>query len=213
MDKMFWEDTNQANERLQGTYVLHNNRVVYVERCDDRAEGPSARVLISRAGKQSWIPLADKGFNDFHKLPPLGYVNVFYYGEPRAVYLERMPERSRAHGLKNARVSVEDLGEAGFKPSRLDYSYIVSSDEGYEARLAGEYPTAKEIIANLTSGCSAAFSPVYAIVRDSFGTARLYRRRLLVGAITNDIVQFTRTTDCYREELAGIERFDIRVEG
>lgn len=214
MGKMFWEDIQQASERLNGTYILYGDKVVIVDRCDIRDGNPSALVVYPKGEKSSeWLALDDPKFHDFHRLPPMGYVNVFYFGEPRAVYLERLPERSRAHGLKNGRIAVYELLESGPKnSSKLDFSRVVS-DDGYAMTTEGVYPTAREIIDNLPAKCSAALSPTYAISRDAFGAFRLYRRQILVGVIMEDVVKFSRTTDCYREELTGMERFNIKVEG
>jgi hypothetical protein len=207
--KMFWEDVQQAQDRLSGTYVLHGDKVVFVERCENRDRLPSARCLDTIASSTAWYPLTDEAFHDFHKLPPLGYVNITRTGYPHAVLLQRLPERSRSHGLKTNRISVSGLVGPGLAPSAYNYDHIVV-DKGYGMAIRGEYPTAKEILDNLDEDTSAAFSPSYAISRDSFGILRLFRKQLMIGVIDEEVVKFARTTDCYREELQQTTTFDIR---
>ena len=206
---MFWEDIHQAAERLPNSYILYGDDVVSVVRCETRKEGPSAQVYFMKDGREEWKSLDDPLFHDFHRLPPLGFVNVVSLGKPTAILLTRLPERSRIHGLKNSRVKCEELTPAGLmKSSKTDYSRI-TTDKGYSWRIANSYPTASEIMEKLPDGCSAAFSPTYGISKDSFGISRLFRRGLAVGIIHENGLRLTKQTAAYREELEESAMFNI----
>lgn len=206
---MFWEDINQANERLQGTYVLHGERVLYVDRAEDNGNGPILRC--SPIGKTSMesISLADPLWNDFHTLPPMGYMNYIGDGIPRAVHMARRPERSRSHGIRSAAVVVTDLRGTGPVPSSNKDFSIVAIDKGYKYRVSGIFPTVSEILEGLVEESSAAFSPTFAICKDSFGLFRLYRKLALIGLISNKGIRLSPSTICYREEVEETKGFDL----
>jgi hypothetical protein len=208
--KMFWEDVAQASERLVGTYILYGNQVYYVGSVDIKDRVPSARLTDMATGGTTWKDLADEGFHDFHKLPPLGYVNLVNTGYPQAALLTRIPERSRLHGLRANRIAVAFVSGASVGPAPINYENIVV-DKGYQLSIDKQFPSAKQILENIDERQSAAFSPSYAISKDEFGVFRLWRRNLLVAIINEENVSFSKTTDCYREELDQTETFDIPV--
>lgn len=208
--KMFWEDVAQANERLAGTYILYGDDVRYVGECGTREGTPSGRLHDMRTGRSEWVDLADEKFHDFHKLPPMGYVNLISLGYPQAALLTRIPERSRLHGIRANRVAVAFLNGAALGNGGYGYEQIVV-DKGYDSAVVKEFPTAKQIIENLDEKQSAAFSPRYAISKDEFSVFRLWRRNLLIGIINEESVSFAKTTSCYKEELDQTETFDIGI--
>lgn len=208
--KMFWEDIQQASERLTGTYVMYGDDPAYVERVETRDDGPSARLLFPN-DTAVWKLLADEAFNDFHKLPPLGYVNVVGYGRPMAVLMARIPERSRSHGLKDNRIAVHDLTDKGLVSSHTFSLTSVLRDKGYKYRISNIYPTVSEIIEKLPDGCSAAFDSKYAVVKDSFGLLRLYRRNAAIGLLDTAGIRLNRLSVFYREEIQELDNFNLNV--
>lgn len=208
--KMFWEDVQQANERLAGTYVLYGDEAKYIAECASRDGTPKARVINMRTAKEDWVDLADEKFHDFHKLPPMGYVNLISLGYPQAALLTRIPERSRLHGIRANRVAVAFLNGPTLSNGGLGFEQIVV-DKGYYDAIVKSYPTARQILENLEERESAAFSPSYAISKDDFSVFRLWRRNLLIGIINEEVVSFAKTTECYREELDQTETFNIPV--
>lgn len=209
MAKMFWEDVNQANERLANTYVMYGDDIYHIDRCENASGTPSAYAADPIHGNYRFISLEDDAWHNFHKLPPMGYVNVMSYGFPMAVLLTRLPERSRSHGIKANRVSVAHLAGGAIAGSPINFVHIVN-DSGYRDNIRGAYPTARQILDNLDEGQSAAFHPSYAISKDDFGIFRLFRKHLMVGVIEDSSVRYTKVTDCYREELEQTESFNIR---
>lgn len=209
MDKMFWESVEQANERLSGTYIMYGDKPYYVEGTSTREAGPSARLSDLETGKTTWKVLTDEAFHNFHRLPPLGFVNIVSRGAPVAVYMARIPERSRAHGLKDNRVAVHELGPNGMARGTGMFFSRVAQDKGYTWRVANIYPTAQEIMDKLPENCSTAFSPQYAILKDSSGLFRLFRKTELIGLITDRGLRLSPKTVCYREELEETEAFNI----
>lgn len=209
-NKMFWEDVQQANERLAGTYILYGDAVRYVASCETRDGIPSARLQDMRTGNQEWRDLSDENFHSFHKLPPMGYVNLVSLGYPQAALLTRHPERSRLHGIRSNRVAVAFLNGPALGNGGYGYEQV-ATDFGYDDAIKRDFPTAKQIIENLDEKQSAAFSPSYAISKDEFSVFRLWRRNLLIGIVNEDSVSFTRETSCYKEELEQTESFDIPV--
>lgn len=209
-DKMFWEDVAQAVDRLTGTYVMYGDDAVYVDRVEARPDGPSARISFPGGGS-AWKLLTDDAFHDFHKLPPMGYVNVVGAGKPMAVLLTRYPERSRSHGIKSGKVAVADLTDKGLVGSRIfDFASVVR-DKGYSYRIAGIYPSISEIVEKLEEGCSAAFDSKYAVVKDSFGLLRLFRRNAPVGLLNENGLHLSKTAMFYREEISELDNFNLNV--
>lgn len=208
---MFWEDVVQAGERLTGTYIMYGDEPVKVQAVESRAEGPSATIENVKTGSRTRKLLSDPKFHDFHKLPPLGYINLIGFKKPVAVYTKRIPERSRSHGLRDNRVTVSLLDQNGLGTTFGINLASVLSDDGYKHRVEGFYPTAEEIVENLPEDCSAAFSPTYAIYKDAYGLFRLFRREGMVGLISHRGLRLTRETACYQEELIELENFNIET--
>lgn len=204
---MFWEDSRQADERLTGTYVMYGDKPVMI----DRVSNDSAVIVPADGSPSKTVRLDDPLFYDFHKLPPLGYVNVVGTGTPLAVLLTRVPERSRSHGLKSGRVTIEELLQAGMMKSPRFNLNGVLSDKGYSHRIAGIYPKVSEILDKLPEGCSVAFSPKYAVCLDGFGLFRLFRRNRQIGLVTPNGLRLSESTACFREDLQAEPSFDINA--
>lgn len=211
----FWESVEQARERLESSYLMYGNDPVYTHRIENRGGIPSANITSSTPGSEIrgdglWKDLADPAFHSFHKLPPLGYVNLRNIGQPTAAFLYRRPEVSRAHGLRNGRIDVGGPYGTIYRRSEVyDFSGILSN-LGYRDRLEGTYPTASEIVEKLPNGASAAFSPTFAVSRDAFGNRYLWRRQTLVGTLSEGVTLLRPDTRCYAEELSELPAHDIQ---
>ncbi len=210
--KMFWEDVQQARDRLEGSWILYDNQPVSVSSVGQRDEGPSAQCLCPKTGKVTWRLLTDPAFGDFHRLPPLGYVNLVRPGKPTAVYLTRVPDRSRLHGLRSNKVTLHELTPMGLVACSGKYPLeVIFADRGYDYRVADVYPDATEVIEKLPEGCSAAIDSRYAIAKDSFGLCRLYRRQACVGLLNENGLRLSRNSEFYKEEISEIPAFNVNL--
>ena len=199
-----WADADQASNRLRDSYVLYGNDVFYVAEIRRGHDGLMVYGTIMKSGKNAEFPIYDEFFHGFRKLPPLGWINLAKVPEPTAVFTRRIPQRSNGHGLRDNRVSVQEMREGALSRSpRFGYNAIVK-DPGYEDMILGNFPSASEIIERLKTPSVVAFSKRYAIRRTILGEFYLYRNADLVGAIGNGEVVVPKTTSWCKEELAEV---------
>lgn len=204
MDDIFWENIEQARDRLIGTYILHGDTPVCVESIS--ATGTCTVSDPFELGLKEF-PLSDPQFHRFHKLPSMGFVNLVGFKRPLAVFLKRIPERSRSHGIKPGKVTVLGLTAGDFRRSEgINYNAVLS-DKGYKECIKGNFPNPKEICDFLSYGESAAFSSKYAILRDTFGMFWLFRGDKRIGLLLDQKLSLSKTTECFAEELKEIPDF------
>ena len=211
----FWTDSQQASERLAGSVILYDNLPHYVAEIRGGYADDVPRAFMSRgvnyntSGKLIQRKLDSSKFARFRELPPMGWVNLrpSKGGPARAVFLSRISVRRMAHGLSDNNCRVFD---PSYNPTRLGgYSFMsVFADPGYEDACAGKYPDMSDIHLNLNDEESAAYSPLYAIVRDSEGLTWLYRKDKKIGLFSGtDTLNLLRTGRCFIEELTEDPRF------
>lgn len=207
----FWEDAQQASERLTNTYVLHGDTPFFVQTVSPGdGETPSAIGRAYPLEKSEIHNLDDPAFHRFRKLPPVGWVNCERYSE--GLYLERRPIRSRVHGLNDNNVRVGFIPDQAVRLSFGDFSFeSVVKDPAYAQCCVGEYPSLEETLSCIRSGTTIAISNKYAVKRDSEGLRWLYRLSERVGLFSGNASLLLANSSAYlREEL--VEDPAISVE-
>lgn len=171
---MFWTDAAQATERLVGTFVLLGDEPVYVESI---RTNNSAVVRRYNQDNTLEVPLDDKRFHRFRKLPKVGWFNSERRAE--ALFFDRRPVRSRLHGLGRHNVTVLRVGA---ELQQADASYDREAlDPGYHAANKDDYPSLEQVVTNLQERSTMALSPMYAVRRDDLGLRWLFRAKDKVG--------------------------------
>jgi hypothetical protein len=195
--KFLWADGTQAQERIQGTYLLFDKQLAYVQ----EIRSSTATIVYTATGKSENVRLNDDRWNDFRDIPPLGWINIFLGGRPKAIFLKRIPVRGRRHGLTRECVVSLILLEEGVSNNGAPSFELVVTDEGYGCSIRGEYPSLEEILTRLPTGCSAAFSPKFAVFRSKTGLFWIYRNELNIGFIQNGTIQTFSEMKFAEEEL------------
>jgi hypothetical protein len=183
----FWTDAQQADERLSGTFVLRDNKVVYIRMID----GLNALFTdpVGRAPLQA-EPLNSPLWHNFRKLPPLGWRNVAVKNVARkpivgAIYLRRRAIRGRSHGYNANNVNLYSFFE---EPGRVTAERNLALGHVYGDELNDDpnhYPRFEEAYDLLRAGTSAALSNKFALNKDSDNLTWLFRKRERVGLVTD----------------------------
>lgn len=130
MDKMFWEDIQQANDRLAGSFVMFGNDPVYVG-CESRDRflplvfsGEKKRLL----GRRSPIPVS-VSFT-IYLLSATSMSTPMKSREPQ-FHCAATLRAVRIHGLRPNGIWVQELLRGDLVDSRLDYTSIAFREKGY----------------------------------------------------------------------------------
>ena len=201
----FWEDRDNARERIQGSYIMYDDDIVYVEAVDTYESKLSAKVLDPAAkgsnARYRWIPLDDPGFKMFRELPLVGWVNVALRGRPCAFYLRRTPRRQRMHGLSANSIFVLEF-RGGSLVKSGDYGCAsVFGDDAYKLCLQGKYPSLEMVLDRLPAGMSCAINNKYVIYHDDGGLKWLFRNEERIGMISGMSLVLLKGASCYQDEL------------
>ena len=184
MKDLFWEDAQQARDRLSNTVVLYGDDPVFIG--DVRPDGPvvKADVTFYPTGKFIQLNLADSRFHKFRTLPPLGWVNNTK--DKTAYYLERRVRRTTRHGLFNDNTSClfADLAGGGVIEAGHRFSTI-SQDLGFSESCKGLFPTLEEVLTNVKQGNIIAISNSFAIGKNPIGAYLLYHHKICCGIFTD----------------------------
>jgi hypothetical protein len=201
----FWTDAVQAAERLEGTFVMDRDNVVYIQRIDELDA-----VFNDPLGKQPQErkPLASEDWSNFRKLPPLGWHNIDYApGRPfkrftGAVYLRRRALRTRTHGLNGNNVNVMTFFQA---PGQLTVDRNIPLAQVFGDPLfkdPAKYPRFEEAFDLLRPNDSAALSNKFALAQDGDGLTWLYRKRQKIGLVPdNGSLLLLRSAKYYVEDV------------
>lgn len=207
-----WEGSDQANDRLQGTYIRFGDSIAYVRECSgDRNNLVVYYTIVGVGGGKNVSSSADDPrWHDFRLMPPLGWVNVETLGYPHAVLINRRTVRTRRHGINGDSVSLYSIQPGvGLAQERSINLGNVYESQGAAQAVLGEFPTVSEIIERLPNGCSAAASPLLCVAKDSSGLSKVYRKDEELGYITKGglyiLPKFMYRVDELREE----PNFDI----
>jgi hypothetical protein len=205
----FWTDIDQARERLNGTLVTYDSQPVYIsevvesDAVDDRC--PRARLYFCDDPSQKLVrkTLNSPKFNNFRTLPALGFINLRDGG---TVFVKRRVRTTRSHGLSPDNTVVSNLSwnENGLATFRAisGLTSIIFRDEGFANLQNKKYPSLSELLEKLPLKSCGAFSPKFALVRDSTGIRLLYRNEELAGVFTDSVtLMLTETTSYLRQEI------------
>jgi hypothetical protein len=213
---MFWTDSAQARERLNGTVILYDGKPVYVSEIidgDEYADNVPRCIIIpcnSTGKEKSRKKLDSPIFGRFRESPKIGWVNNST-GLP-ATYLERIATRTRGHGLSDNNVSVWTFQreyQLNREGSPRFFSSLSFSKEFCDC-VAGSFPSLEKILINVQNGSCIAYSRTYAVYRDSVGVRWLYRGRERIGLFTGaDSLNLLEKFTFYREEIMSDPLFTL----
>lgn len=215
--KSFWTDDIQAGERLVGCLVLHDDDVLYVD--EIRAGNAVCREAedLNNFDKQKRISLSSKGWNDFRILPALGWRNItvnLLGGTTKsgAMYVKRVAQRTRSHGLNRNNTIVYDFFAGEFSKSR--YSVESCFNKRYKENQKN-MPRFIGAFEALTKNSSAALSPKWALFRDGDGLTWLYRKTKRVAIVlNNNSVSFLPGSDFYTQDAQSDPVFqNLEIKG
>lgn len=197
---MFWHNLDQARQRLAGAVVLYDGKPVRFGNIDGR----ECDVRDIETGKMKTISLEDPAFDDFRRLPPMGFVNV-----PNSLFLlRRAPIRSQSHGLIRSNVTVFYPNSRGsFTREGVNYDYLVEKyGQHYALRCQKGHPVFADAVKFLKEDQPVAFADKYALISIK-GQAILFREEERIGAVEDGTVFLKKPYLCYREDLqdAGVE--------
>lgn len=198
--KFKWTDAVQAQERIQGTYMMYGKDVVYIN--EVRSSG--INITFCPNGGSKTVPYDDDNWNDFRGIPPLGWVNVIGGPAPNAVFVSRHPVRGRRHGLYGDVVSIRSLVDNALQRSREFDLTRIFNNPGYSSLLENDYPGVDEILERLPRRASTAMSRKYAVYRDAGGVAWLFRKAEQVGFLTKSVLNVFPDTSFYSDEIKEI---------
>lgn len=182
---LFWEDSRQASERLNGCCVLYGDMPAYIRNVrvtrDDLA---IAEITLYPSGEQMTHNLADERFHKFRKLPPLGWTNIKEGGS--ALYLRRRIRRTTRHGLHadNVIVSYGKAPGADVIESTYPFGKVISS-EGFADSCKGIYPSLADAIRTVKEGNFMAISKDFALSKSKEGLYGLYFKDRFCGTLSD----------------------------
>jgi len=205
-NKFFWTDEVQAQERLNNTFIKHNDDVVFVSHIENEKIF-YINYVDDTIGNDT---LDSVSWKRFRVLPPIGWLNIdrqkdVHRGVKKyvgGVYLNRRAVRSRSHGLNDTNIQI-----FSFQPDEKglvnDKSFILK--DVYKCGFykdPEQYPSFTEAFRHLRNGFCVALSPKFALIKDSDGLTWLYRKRLKVALIPNVATLFL-LASCkyYREDI------------
>jgi hypothetical protein len=205
----FWTDIEQATRKLVGCVLMYEDDPVYIERVNLPASvgGPPIAVVkfCNKPSTNVTLPLDDPKFHKFRKMPSLGWCNPspklgFGYG---AIHLERITRNMQPHGLRAENVAAVSFNPDMDAPLPSPYTFdALFFDKGFVDSTKMKFPTLQGILENIKIKSALAYSPKYAVYRDSMGLRWLYRRTEKIGLFTGtDTLNLFTAFAFYREEL------------
>ena len=208
--EFFWTDQQQADERLRGSYILHNDSVVHIQEIQSNRGNPRAVVLRYPGNTAEHILLSDPGFNRFRKPLPVGWVN--HLGTKKAVFVERRPTRSRTHGFNENNTMVRSfMGRSMSLDASRDLRISeVCRDPMYAAAIKGEFPPIDTVLTKILKLTAIAVAPDLCIQRDNDGLRWLYLNTDRVGLfVDNDTLLLMSAYSYAKEQIAENPAFKI----
>lgn len=220
---MFWTNVEQAQQRLNSTWVLYGNSPFYVRDVVEENGEPFAYGYqgddVDKRGTYSLFSLEKEEWNNFRNLPPTGWFNYINPRDNRlnSVYLNRLELITRRHGLclDNSTVvgfiadqdligTQRGLSLKGLMWNPGYHNYIQEKEESY--------PSLSLVLQSILPRQSLAFSNKYTVYRDKEGMRWLYRRTTRIGLFTgvNTLVLFS-SKIYLQEEIQNLLKFDIET--
>lgn len=205
----FWTDRDQANERLTGSFVIHDNSVVYIHEIRAGRAGPKAVVTRYPTATSTEIALSDPGFNRFRVPLPLGWVNNTR--TKRACFLARRPVRSRTHGFNNNNINVASFGEEMRLIPDRDLNFTdVAKDSAYQSAITGKYPPLDLVLNKIRKSTAVSFCPEMCVARDKDGIRWLYFNTDCVGLFVDaDTILLKEGYTYLKEQLTESPAFNV----
>lgn len=200
---IYWTDTQQAIERLSGTVVMYDNvpslihTIIEGNNFEDGI--PRVSLQMSSDGSLKRKTLSSPKFNKFKTLPVLGWFNS---SEGNCIHLSRKVIRTRTHGLANNNTKLSSFSrihEYAITPLERNISNICF-DAGFVEANNGSYPALIDILSNILEGTAIAYSPRYAVYRDTLGLRWLYRDLQRIGVFTGSDTLNILSKFAYRTE-------------
>ena len=210
VSKAFWHDAGQAEQRLRGSYVMYDDKVVLIERINGgERDDISARIKAFPSEVRSDVLLSNPKFKRFRTLPPTGWVNCDSYVSS-AVYLDRRPLRQQLHGLTDTSVSAGVVigKELRFR-DHMSFTSVVR-DPGYTDTIKGNYPSLEQVLQVIQPRSTIAFSKKLAVSMDTDGIRWLFRNKKTIGLFPSiDQFMLLKSATFCKEELAEDASFTI----
>lgn len=217
---IFWTDINQAGERLNNSVVLYDGQPVFIQRVEEHDDGDVRAYCMDCADrtKSQRKKLNSPKFSRFRELPQLGWVNpAGDYRTAGALFLARVTQTARTHGLTSQNVSVANFRygaeDGSLAIQRGNYGFgTLMFDTGFVDGHNGKYPSLEEILRQIKDGSAIAFSRKWAVVRDYHGIKWLYRETQRVGLFTGaDTLNLFSKTAYLREEIMSDKAVSINT--
>ena len=194
---LFWENSQQAGERLNGTVVLLGDLPVQIQRVQPSADDLSIADILLPSGEVIQRNLADEAFHRFRKLPPLGWTNY----RDTAVFLRRRIRRTTRHGLNNDNVVTYHGSTGGdLLPVASPNLMRVFTDKGFEDSCKGSFPTMEEALSRLRQDRFIALSNDTAIGKGQ-DTYLYYKDRVCGKVLDANTLQLAKRVSYLRESL------------
>lgn len=181
---LFWENSQQASERLNGCCVLYEDKPVFIRGVrvtrDDLA---IADLTVYPSGEQMSHNLADERFHKFRKLPPLGWTNLSEGG--KALYLRRRIRRSTRHGLCSDNLILSAAEPCSpLEDISFPFNRVISS-QGFADSCKAKYPTLGETLETIKEGSFVALSKDFALCKSKEGLYGLYFKDRFCGTLSD----------------------------
>lgn len=195
--KFKWADAVQAQERLTHTYLMYGKDVVFIE--EVRSSGVVIRFVETNIVLT--VKFDDPNWNDYRRIPPGGWVNIYGGPSPRCILLGRVPARVRRHGLYPDVATLREIADNSVVKNRDMNLNGLLSNTGYRDLLAESYPSIDETLDRLPRRSSSAISRKFAIYRDAGGVAWVFRRNEQVGFLSKGSLHVFPDTSFYKDEV------------
>lgn len=200
----FWTDAGQAQQRLNGSVVMHRDGPAYIRDIDG-----AVLCYILPDQNSHRIPLDDPGWHDYRDLPKLGWVN--HHSKGMAVFMERRPRRNSTHGLCDQNVTVlQSIDNNAFVNAGGFTNFIF--DTGFADATAGKYEDIREVLSYLKDRSIIGISNRYAVGKDDLGIPYLLRGTKKVGVIIEDTIRLPDSVSYLREELLAEDALKLELK-
>ena len=184
MTPFFWEDAVQAQERLQGSYVLYGDEPVFIEQVNSRRSDVVAMISRCVSRNIEEVSLSSPLFHMFRKLPILGWINDIE--AKKALFLDRQSTRSRTHGFVDNNIRVGNTEEGSDELYFRNYRFsTIAVRQGYFDANKGNYPSLPDVLSVIRNNSIIAVSNKFAVKRDQGGLRWLYHGMNKIGVFTD----------------------------
>jgi hypothetical protein len=185
-----WDNRDDAEAYLTGTYVRKDNELVYIRDVSDNGdEDYTIHYMHAATGDNHSCYLSDLDISPL----PLGFVNA----RGVAKYVMRKPQRRWKHGLDNSNAVFMHCGSP-----HLDRFQVQGNCNGLQKAVLNDYPTLLASISNVAlGGGSCAFSRSFAVKGND-----LYYKAGKVGNVREDHSLNIAPEFAYLQELLQEER-------